>query len=336
VRATIWAAATFLALAATGANAAQVQSFGVAGWSGGVYADTDGTFTHCAVEGAYGTGVRLLFSVNANRTWSLSIVNEAWRLTPRDTYPFRLFVDGEFERFIRALAVEKEQVVYVFPEGAPLLERLRTGRRLRVETDGQSLVFDLDGRSSAALTELQHCADRNRKPAASGTAPAATPEAKTSNPQTGQEVAQLFTKLVSGAGVTGARILSGEETPAGLRDRDVVWASGGIIGMIDIMGQDAGADPEAVAAYLITDDSNNCAGKFASSSTPGNSARVRRAFTTCELSETVSLQVNYLVTTRPQGGHYAISILSLSSATHDEADEAERKIRRAVYRGIGK
>jgi hypothetical protein len=57
-------------------------------WAGGAWTnDSTGAFTHCGAVASYLNGTVLVFGQLADQSWSIGFGNQAFHLTPSETFP---------------------------------------------------------------------------------------------------------------------------------------------------------------------------------------------------------------------------------------------------------
>jgi hypothetical protein len=170
-----------MVLAASAASAAEIAKIQVNNWRGGAFTnDKTGAFSHCAASANYKSGITLLFSVSADRTWSMGFSSPSWEFTPGTRYPVEYWVD-EGQRLKGTALAKTPKLAQVFlPANDSLFAAFRQGQMLRVAAEKQTLVFRLTD-TSELLTTLLKCANdhQNRRavpnPFGSGTPPAQPP-----------------------------------------------------------------------------------------------------------------------------------------------------------------
>jgi hypothetical protein len=170
--ASILAASLATTLLASGsASGAEIVKLRVGNWNGGAFSnDSTGKFSHCAASARYKSGITLLFSVTADRVWSMGFSSPTWQLTPNTTYPVRYRVDEG--QYLEGRAVAKNnQLAQVFlPANDSLFAAFRLGGMLRVEAEKQTLLFRLTD-TVDLLAALLRCARDHNTAGAGNTNP---------------------------------------------------------------------------------------------------------------------------------------------------------------------
>lgn len=170
-----------LALSATTADAAEIAKLRVNNWNGGAFSnDQTGAFSHCAASASYQSGITLLFSVTAQRSWSMGFSSPTWDFVPGTRYPVEYWVDDGPRLRGEALAKTNRLAQVFLPANDALFVAFRQGQMLRVAAERQTLSFRLTD-TSELLSTLLRCASDYQKRAApanpfgSGRPPASNP-----------------------------------------------------------------------------------------------------------------------------------------------------------------
>ncbi|HZH28304.1 MAG TPA: hypothetical protein VEY95_14100 [Azospirillaceae bacterium] len=326
-----WFATALLGLASTAT--AQTLSFDVGGWRGHVHAGKSGTPSYCSMEPTRHSSSNITFFMPNDEQLGLFITNNDWKFADSGTYKIRFIAEDNREMTVTARRISDDKIVYVFEDDIENVIPVTEWYRLRVDSEGKSLSFDLKG-ISAALSELVRCANQNTGAAenASQSPTAHEREPGTPRPEIILEAVRVFMDLVSETGLTGVQLLPELERPVHLRHLPVVWLGNGVAGTIQITEKQTGATADTISSSLIHNASSGCEGKFTSGSTREGDGRTHRAFASCEVSPSSGYRVGHIVTARPQGGYYTFSVMNTSGSIPDKADEAERKILRAIHR----
>ena len=161
--ATIFAAAVSFAAASASAGANTIAKFKAGPWKAAAYSDRNsGSFSHCAAEGTYKSGITLVFSVTSKRQWYMGFAHKNWDLSRGNKYPVRFQVDsGEV---LKSTAVVKtSKVVEVFlPPRDSLFRHFRMGSQLKVLAGKKRMTFNLTA-TDTMLSKLYRCATHYAK-----------------------------------------------------------------------------------------------------------------------------------------------------------------------------
>ncbi len=165
-------AAIVLAMAvlvpAGGASAGKIADLSSGGWSGGAFTDNHtGSFSHCAVNAKYKSGVVLYFSVSGARQWSMGFAAKHWQFERGRRYPVHYQVDDG--PVIKATAVAKSTALVQvhLPVNGHIFSRFQAAGTLKVATGRKVMRFTLTG-AGPMLDKLVRCAGHH-----AGTADAA-------------------------------------------------------------------------------------------------------------------------------------------------------------------
>jgi hypothetical protein len=164
-----------------GASAAEVAKLRINNWSGGAFTnDQTGAFSHCAASASYKSGITLLFSVTADKTWSMGFSSPTWEFTPGTRYPVEYWVDDGPRLKGTALAKTNRLAQVFLPTNDSLFVAFRQGQMLRVAAERQTLAFRLTDTSELLSTLLRCANDFTRRaapanPFGRGAPPAAPP-----------------------------------------------------------------------------------------------------------------------------------------------------------------
>ncbi|MEM8687290.1 MAG: hypothetical protein AAGF81_08175 [Pseudomonadota bacterium] len=147
-----------LAFTATTASAEKIANLSSGAWKGGAYtSNATGSFSHCAANARYKSGVALLFSVTHDRQWSMGFFNDHWDLTPGRKYPVRYQVDnGPIMKGI-ATAKNPKMVQVHLPPKDRMFRHFKIGHTLKVAADNRVMRFKLTG-TDRMLSKLYRCA----------------------------------------------------------------------------------------------------------------------------------------------------------------------------------
>src|SRR5262245_42289881 len=89
--------ATAIVIATTAVHAAEIPGsrYSAGNWIGGAYADDrTGQFSHCAASTTYVSGHIVIFAINGEGGFTMSIAHRVWRLPYGTYYPIGASVDG--------------------------------------------------------------------------------------------------------------------------------------------------------------------------------------------------------------------------------------------------
>lgn len=163
-RRTIAAAAFTTAVLATvsSASAEKIADVSFGAWNGGAFTDAHtGTFSHCAANAEYRSGVALYFSVTSKHRWSMAFSNDHWEFQRGRGYTVHYQLDDGPVIESTAIAKSKALVQVHLPASGRLLSRFQKGSVLKVITNRKAMQFTLTG-AGQILSRLYKCATLHR------------------------------------------------------------------------------------------------------------------------------------------------------------------------------
>jgi hypothetical protein len=283
--------------------------------------DKTAKFSHCAVGANYKNGVRLIFSIDRSKNWSMGLANQNWRLTPGTRYNFDIQLDGIQGRHWFGEAVGQTLLRVPLADSASLFEAFSAARLLTVNAANGTYRFSLDN-SRIALDAVAACALRHLQ--AENVNPFGPPsnpfERAPSGPAASDdgafysEAAVVMTNTLSAIGVTGYRLLSVEELKKQFKDNHAVWIGAGAAGSLRIL-PDVTSVSDA-AADLLAASSSDCDGRFMSGKNAAGKAI--KIMAVCDTKSGKMLNDQYIVSPRPQGGVFIFGVFAI----HDDANSA--------------
>ncbi len=147
--------------AAESASAAKIADLTFGAWSGGAFTNNhSGTFSHCAANADYKSGVALYFSVTSKRQWSMAFSNDLWEFQRGRHYPVYYQLDDGPIIEASAIAKSKALVQVHLPINRYVFERFQHGRILKVTTGRKVMQFTLTG-AGPILSKLYDCAKQH-------------------------------------------------------------------------------------------------------------------------------------------------------------------------------
>jgi hypothetical protein len=329
---------TALALSLLWGTAAVAQHelyrFKAGGWDGAAYAlEGTGRFRICTATASYENGTTIIFAVDRNYGWTLTLVNPELRVPTGQSYMVTISVDNDIPTVRTAMAVSAIMAEIKLPATEEVFERFKRGRVLQVtDSTNRSLAFNLTD-TSLMLPALLRCAHANLNPQRGAPTTAANPfvtAAPAKSGSTGRrrpasyraEAVAFAANMLGAAGVTGFRILDESKDS----DRDAIWVAPNTFGSVLI---DAENPPSLISATTIALDSATCKSKFLSGAAPpdGND-KILRLFTKCGEGKD-AVTVFYFVIPRKAGGQYLVGTGSVGP--DEPARKTESDVRAAAF-----
>jgi hypothetical protein len=313
------------------AQAEVLRNFHVANWFAGAYSyEGTRTFSHCAANTRYNSGIYVLFSINRSYAWNMGFGNPQWQLTKSQQYDIAFSVDGSPPIFAKATAIKPDFVLVSLADSSELFSRFRRGTMLQVASAKQVFSFSLDG-TSALLPALLACVRQETTPAGETNPFAAhqTPtRAKPSRESFQAEAAITAANVLGAAGIDKFSVGSLED--AAKFNADAIWTAGALVGTIKIV-EGVKLDNPGIPGTIIGDDAKGCKGAFLSGSLPDSDGKAMlRIFTSCQSEKT--LTAYYLAVPRPKGGIYLFT--TLSDGPQEAVKEADSGLRTAVFKAV--
>jgi len=131
-------------------------SIHVGNWSGGAYTqDQTGAFSHCSAATGYASGVTVVIGQNATGNWLLAFGSPAFHLTPTETFPIDVTLDGQAQYHLFGTAVTANLVTSFLPNNAAV-EQLRKAHLMVAVAKGTTLQFTLDS-TGKLLPVIANC-----------------------------------------------------------------------------------------------------------------------------------------------------------------------------------
>ncbi len=345
-----------LLCATASARADTLESYNIAGWNIRALSDNDtGEFSHCAMGATYNSNIILIFSVEADYIWNLSLVKDSWRLNIGDKYRLIATIDHYPPFVLTAKVVDTGQIVAAIDTAGPLFQRFRFGRELTIETASETFSFLLDG-TARGLTEVVACIDRHTRSAnnlgsdnpfignnpnnpfaesAPGVSSPTTPNLGYPKDEHAEAVA-FFADLMASADISGYKILQGEDVPSTLRDQILAWYVAGIFGTLDIIKSSADTSPTTLLSQIVARYAQGCRGKFGSrtdAEPDGSENFLPGARMICVNGENTLVTYSVLIR-RAAGGYYSVTSTSFSpedNTANPAAAEFIEKVRAAAF-----
>jgi hypothetical protein len=119
----------------------------------------NGAFTYCSVSPPDPGPHKLFIKLDRRQDWRMAILKSGWQMDPNAPMHVRYSIDdGPFVLVAGQLSISQIIGVELGREPA-LIDKLRNGRRLRFQVNGEEFSFDLSG-AGRALAALSRCVER--------------------------------------------------------------------------------------------------------------------------------------------------------------------------------
>ncbi len=150
-----------LFVAAALAPSPQVASFVSGVWKGDANYDNDGNFRDCTMTAQSESGVMLGFVISKDFDWGLVLADEGREFEVGSTHAVLLLVDARDPIPALAKVVDPHGILIPLQTTDPVLEAMRDGKVLTIQTEGMKVSFKLTG-TRDAIAELAACVTENK------------------------------------------------------------------------------------------------------------------------------------------------------------------------------
>lgn len=229
------------------------------GWEGGAvgFPNTN-RFSHCGIQRPYDNGITLVFNTNPLNQTTIALQNPEWSFAEGDSQEIDLRIDETLGGSAQAVAGGPEVLVIPIGEDGQVIEALRRGNVLYLDTDQGNFEFPLTGTFNA-LAELAACVDRARE-LAEAAAAAAPPPPSVANPGDpplannavrrgqGPMTVDSLAGLLRAAGFQEFRIIDPAQIPDSALDLAHVWTLDPVLAGVHQRPLNANADLPAFTA----------------------------------------------------------------------------------------
>lgn len=274
------------AVLTAGAAMPALAKFESGPWTGNAYAQKDGKFERCVITSEHADGMRLGFGKAADGSFEIWLMNKSWNLEPGAPQTITLWVDTQGKRSGNFQTVSKEAMATQIKDAAGLIESLKRGNVLYIQTPLASMSFKLTG-TFKAIGELDQCwAQSSRGAAGGGQAAAAAPAKRVK----GMDLLSLTPRAFAGQVVTSANndyFTIPAQPPENMRkwNAALIWNIKGDAGVGLSSGVGSNPDIESLRTELVRLKQPGCRGELASASDvrtlPGTAIQVKRVEVRC-------------------------------------------------------
>jgi len=145
-----------LLLAVVAATEASKDNFTSGVWQGNANYDLDGKFSDCTMTAEAKDGVLLAFVISKDFDWGLVIADENRTFEVGTQKPVKLLVDKRDPIPAVAKVVDPHGILIPLKNSNPVIEAMRHGKVLRIDTGGAEFSFELTG-TRDAIAALAKC-----------------------------------------------------------------------------------------------------------------------------------------------------------------------------------
>ena len=316
------------------ASAAAVKAFTVQSWSGSAFVnDKTRQFEYCSAASKNESGMTMSYSVDRQWAWKLAFSSPNWGFAAGHAFNVTLKIGEEEYRSQRALVTGERNFEMQVGDPIALFERLRTGRNLRVQAGGLSLVFDLVD-SDEAIYALVRCVvqqmPRRQTPKVPATASARPlPLTPTTGGDARSEAQALAREILTQLAVADYRFIAPSELPFAYRP-DAAWKKGPIVGTVSILPAERATTADTLANEILGSSSQACRDRFflIAASETIDQVQASRVFTLCR-SPQGPITSYYLAVPRSEGGFYLVASINtgFEFLTSRPAEDLDNKLR---------
>jgi hypothetical protein len=150
-----------LLMAASIAPLSADTSFVSGVWKGEANYDSDGNFRDCTMTAQSENGVLLGFVISKDFDWGLVLADEGREFEVGSTHAVILLVDSRDPIPALAKVVDPHGILIPLENSNPVIEAMREGKVLTIQTAGMTVSFKLTG-TRDAIAELAACVTENK------------------------------------------------------------------------------------------------------------------------------------------------------------------------------
>ena len=150
-----------LLMAASIAPLPQDASFVSGVWTGEANYDPDGSFRDCTMTAQSENGILLGFVISRDFDWGLVLADDAADFEVGSTHAVLLLVDSRDPIPALAKVVDPHGILIPLEDSGPVIESMREGKVLTIQTQGMSVSFKLTG-TRDAIAQLAACVTESK------------------------------------------------------------------------------------------------------------------------------------------------------------------------------
>jgi hypothetical protein len=216
------------ALGLTIAATMPADAFQSGEWEGQASTDETGKFSDCTMTAADESGITSAFIISRNFEWGLVFVDDTWSLAVGTSEKVTLAVDKRAPIPTEAKVVDTHGILIPLENSGPVVDAMRHGEVLTVDTQAGRVSFRLSGtRNAIALLAAYVSDELEAEKAKEGNSAFAALEAKppadtTHRLFTGSEATLFTSHLLMSAGITNYTLIDSAQNP--MSNFDVVWS----------------------------------------------------------------------------------------------------------------
>src|SRR6476620_5639154 len=139
----------------------EAASFVSGVWKGEANYDSEGNFRDCTMTAQSEAGVLLGFVISKDFDWGLVLADEEREFVVGSSHAVLLLVDARDPIPALAKVVDPHGILIPLDTSDPVLEAMREGKVLTIQTEGMKVSFKLTG-TRDAIAELAACVTENK------------------------------------------------------------------------------------------------------------------------------------------------------------------------------
>jgi hypothetical protein len=148
-------------MATSVAGSPQGTAFVSGVWQGEANYDSDGNFRDCTMTAQSEGGILLGFVISKDFDWGLVLADEDREFEVGSTHAVILLVDSRDPIPALAKVVDPHGILIPLEDSGPVIEAMRDGRVLTIQTEGMDVSFKLTG-TRDAIAELAACVTESK------------------------------------------------------------------------------------------------------------------------------------------------------------------------------
>jgi hypothetical protein len=263
------AAFLFAAALAPASSLAASDQFEVEAWYGeAIYDEADNEFLNCGMFASYSGGHDLYFALSGDGVFTIGVGNDAWRLDAGASYPVYVSVDDIDLGQQQANAASENVIWILFEHERWLIDSLRSGQDLSIETAQDVFTYDLKN-TFEALPRLERCVEISMAAEVNAQNPFAAVEPSRDNPfaesapaysaPADDEFIETVMGILAMSGLDDFWYVDPRTETGMFNDADATWTDGETTGAMYIFDDTGGEIPIAdLFSYFFTSVEEYC------------------------------------------------------------------------------
>jgi hypothetical protein len=150
-----------LFMAASIAPLPQASVFVSGVWTGEANYDSDGNFRDCTMTSEAENGILIGFVISKDFDWGLVLADEEAEFEVGTTHAVLLLIDSRDPIPALAKVVDPHGILIPLEDTGPVIEAMREGKVLTIQTEGFEVKFKLTG-TRDAIAQLAACVTESK------------------------------------------------------------------------------------------------------------------------------------------------------------------------------